>query len=101
MADTLTDKVKRKLDITWDDEGTNARISDIIEGAKPTVRHKIGLPDYYDFETAGQEQAFFLSYCLYEWNHASDEFDDNYRNDLLQLRQKWSLESIKEDGSDD
>ena len=102
MADTLTDKVRRKLDITWDDEVTTSRISDIMENASITIRHKIGLPSTYDFETVGQEQNFFLAYCLYAWNHAEDEFDVNYQNDLLQLRQKWAIEFLKnESGADD
>lgn len=92
MAETLTDKVKRKLDITWSDTGTDARIADIIDAAKPTMRHKLGLPDTYDFEMPGQEQQLLLSWCLYEWNHATDEFDGNYLNDILQVRQRLAAQ---------
>lgn len=92
--DTLTALVKRKLDITWSDDVTDARIKDIIDAAKPTMRHKLGLPDSYEFTAAGQEQALFLSYCLYEWNQAANEFDGNYLNDILQVRQKWTVQGV-------
>lgn len=88
---TLTELVKRKLDITWSDEITDARVADLIANAQPTMRHKLGLPDYYDFTAAGQEQVLFLAYCLYEWNQAVNEFDGNYLNDILQVRQKWEV----------
>lgn len=92
MADnTLTALVKRKLDITWSDETTDARVADIIAAAEPTMRHKLGLPEGFDFTAAGQERSLLLSYCLYEWNQAVSEFDTNYLNDILQVRQKWSV----------
>lgn len=93
MAETLKDKVKRKLDITWTDDGTDARVADIIDIALPTMRHKLGLPETYDFETPGQEQNLLLSWCLYEWNHAADEFDANYLGDVIQVRNKWAVEA--------
>lgn len=92
MAETLKDKVKRKLDITWTDDGTDARVADIIDIALPTMRHKLGLPETYDFETPGQEQNLLLSWCLYEWNHAADEFDANYLGDVIQVRNKLAVE---------
>lgn len=91
MADTLTELVKRKLDITWTDEVTDARVADIVAVAEPTMRHKLGLPEGYDFTAPGQERALLLSWCLYEWNQAANEFDQNYMNDILQVRQKWSV----------
>lgn len=88
---TIKELVKRKLDITWSDEITDARVADLIANAQPTMRHKLGLPDHYDFTAAGQEQVLFLAYCLYEWNQAVNEFDGNYLNDILQVRQKWEV----------
>lgn len=96
MADSnLTALVKRKLDITWSDEETDARVADIIAAAEPTMRHKLGLPEGFDFTAAGQERSLLLSYCLYEWNQSVHEFDGNYLNDILQVRQKWSVRSAE------
>ena len=91
MAHELAALVKRKLNITWSDADTDARVEDIIGLAVPTMRHKLGLPTGYDFKEAGQEQSMLLSFCLYEWNNAAADFDSNYLNDILQIRQKWEV----------
>lgn len=97
MAGTLKDKVKRKLDITWSDEDTDARVDDIIDTAIPTMRHKLGLPEGYAFEEAGPELNLLLAWCLYEWNHAADEFDANYLGDIIQVRNKWAVKGATSD----
>ena len=97
MDDTLTALVKRKLDITWSDDDTDARVADIIAVAEPTMRHKLGLPAGFDFTAPGQERALLLSWCLYEWNQAAAEFDTNYLNDILQVRQKWAVAGVSAD----
>lgn len=94
----LIDQVKRKLNITWEDEDTDARVNDLVSSAQVTMRHKLGLPDEFDFSTAGQENVLFLAWCLYEWNHAAHEFDGNYLGDILQIRQKWEVEASEADG---
>ena len=85
----LVEQVKRKLNITWDDASTEMRLSDIIEAAKPIMRHKLGIWDTkFDFSASGMENSLFLAYCLYAWNHAENEFSDNYASDIMQVRQK-------------
>ena len=91
MSGTLFDLVKGKLNITWSDEDTDSEINRIIEDGQIEMRHKLGAPVSYDFTTEGQERKLFLSWCLYEWNHASNEFDSNYLNDIMQIRQKYEV----------
>lgn len=100
MAQELTAAVKRKLNITWTDKETDARVAEIMANAAVSLRYKLGLPETYTFDTEGQEQSLFLSLCLYEWNHAANEFDANYANDILQIRQKLAVEAEKS-GEDD
>lgn len=84
---TLLKQVKRKLNITWDDEDTNALVEDIIASATPILIHKLGIADPdFDFSEAGAENNLFKSYCLYEFNHVANEFDDNYHNEIAQVR---------------
>lgn len=84
---TLYGQVKRKLNVTWDDAETTARIEEIIESAIPSLKHKLGITDsQFDFSKAGTENILFLAYCLYEWNHCANEFDVNYANDIAQVR---------------
>ena len=40
MTETLFAQVKRKLNITWDDEDTKATVTDIIQSAITVMRHK-------------------------------------------------------------
>ena len=89
MSDRLFEQVKRKLNITWNDDDTNTRVTDIITAAIPTMIHKLGIADpAFDFSAEGTENTLFLNYCLYEYNHCVNEFDDNYKNDIAQTRNK-------------
>lgn len=83
----LIDQVKRKLDITWVDEDTDRRVADIMDSVAPVLKHKLGITDSdYDFSVGGLENMLFLTLCLYEWNHAANEFDVNYANEIAQCR---------------
>lgn len=88
----LFGQVKRKLNITWDDNDTTARIEEIIESAIPTLKHKLGIVDSgFDFSVPGSENTLFLSYCLYEWNHAVNEFEENYHHMIANVRAEWEV----------
>ena len=90
---TLISQVKRKLNITWEDEVTTARIEEIIATAIPDLKHRLGIAsDDFDFSVAGAENVLFLNYCLYEWNHSLAEFDLNYERLIAQVRDKHNVE---------
>lgn len=93
----LLEQVKRKLNITWEDPDTTARLDDIIKSAIPIMIHKLGIdsPDF-DFSNPGMENDLFRAFCFYEWNHAGNEFDDHYANNILQIRAKNEVESYTE-----
>jgi hypothetical protein len=94
---TLFGQVKRKLNITWDDADTTARLEEIIESAIPTLKHKLGIFDSeFDFSAEGTERMLFVNYCLYEWNHCVNEFDANYFNDIAQVQAKWAVKYAEE-----
>lgn len=83
----LIDQVKRKLDITWSDENTDKRVADMMASASPVLKHRLGIAEpEYDFSKPGQENILFLALCLYEWNHLTNEFWDNYADDIAQCR---------------
>lgn len=93
---TLFGQVRRKLNVTWDDDDTTARIEEIIESAIPTMLHKLGIADPdFDFSVPGMENNLFKTYCLYEWNHCASEFDDNYANDIGQIREKNEVDQYR------
>ena len=92
----LIDQVKRKLNVTWSDEDTDARIADIMDSVAPALQHKLGIADpEFDFSAPGRENMLFLAMCLYEWNHSANEFDDNYANEIAQCRAIHEVEYQK------
>lgn len=89
----LKGQVKRKLNITWEDAETDARVEEIISSAIPDLNFKLGITDdSFDYTTAGAANTLLLAYCLYEWNHALDEFDLNYSRMIAQARAKNAVE---------
>lgn len=97
VTNELVLQVKRKLNITWSDADTDSRVNDIINTAIPDLIHKLGIAnDEFDFSEAGAENKLFLAYCLYEWNHCINEFDDNYANDIMQVQAKHEVKYYEE-----
>lgn len=78
--------VRRKLNVTWDDEGTAARLEDVISTVTPALAARLGLPADHEFVRGDPDMALFLSACLYEFSDALDDFWENYRRDLDQAR---------------
>lgn len=84
---TLLSQVERKCNITWSDEDTTTRLTEIIENAIPDLIHRLGITDKdFDFSKPGIENSLFKSYCFYEWNHCLNEFFDNYSESIAQVR---------------
>lgn len=101
MNDVLFAQVKRKLNITWEDEETNLLVREIIESAIPTLKRKLGIVGNFDFSVEGQENTLFRNYCLYEYNHCANEFDENYSNEIAQLQAVHEVKNyLAENGGD-
>lgn len=97
MNELLTAQVKRKLNITWNDEDTNARVAEIIASAIPYLLHRLGIADPdFDFAEPGLENTLFLAWCLYEYNHTVNEFDDNYANLIAIARHRHEVKYYQE-----
>ena len=85
-------QVKRKLNITWEDDETTARIEEIMESAKTDLLHLLGIADSnFDFAVPGAENQLFQNYCLYDWNHVLNEFEENYKLLLMRTKQKHAV----------
>lgn len=102
MLEKLYPQVKRKLNITWSDEDTDSRVEEIIQSAIPALKHKLGIADPdFDFSIYGMENSLFLAYCFYEWNHCLNEFDENYANNIAQVRAIHEVGYFGEESSDE
>ena len=81
--------LRNELNITWNDDETNLRLSRIVANAVETMNFKLGAN--IDYTQQGIEQELFLAYCVYVWNNCANEFDTNYLNDIYQVRQKYEV----------
>lgn len=70
--------VRRKLNITWDDEEAELRVNDVIESVSPALALRCGYEAAHEFASGEPEWALFLNACLYEWSGALDDFWGNY-----------------------
>ena len=92
----LYDFTKRACRVTWEDNDTSERISTIAEDAVVFLHHKLGMPGEPSpgiFLKPGMERMLFANYCLYCWNNMPEEFEANYKRDILTVRHKYEVEA--------
>lgn len=79
--------VRRKLNVTWDDETTNARLEDVVGIVSPRLAPLLGYDISHDFTSEdGPAWGLFLNGCLYEFSDAWDDFEANYAREILSTR---------------
>ena len=79
--------VKRKLNVTWEDEGTDARIGDVVAAVSPRLSSLLGYPPDHAYAAAdGSAWGLFLNGCLYEFSDAWDDFTENYAREIRSVR---------------
>lgn len=74
--------VRRKLNVTWEDEGTDARVADVIAAVSPSLALRCGMDPTHAFSEGEPEWPLFLNACLYEWSDALDDFWRNYAEEI-------------------
>lgn len=94
----LCEMIKRKCRITWSDAETEARVEEIAENANATLRHKLGVREEAEelFLRPGSGRTLFEAYCMYDWNDALEEFDTNYKKEIIAERHKYEVKYAKE-----
>lgn len=106
MNEELEYLVRRKLNITWNDPTTDARVHDIMDDVTPYLEHKLGVGAGYDFTAPGTERSLYLSCCLYEWDHIPrDEWEANYARTIANVQARHTvaayLKEAEPDGDDE
>ena len=98
ISQSLIEQVKNRCYITDDTQITNDRLENIIKSSLTKVKRMIGVPTDYDFEANGNEEELelFLNYCWYAWNDSSNEFKDNYLDDINSIRHKYEVKNYVE-----
>lgn len=79
--------VRRKLNVTWTDADTDARLQDVVDAVSPRLARLVGYPADHEFaSTDGDTWGLFLNGCLYEFSDAWDDFTTNYADEILSTR---------------
>lgn len=80
--ESVLDAVRRKLNVTWDDDTTEYRIADVVAAVSPALALRCGLDQSHEFAAGEPEWALFLNACLYEFSDALDDFWGNYAAEI-------------------
>lgn len=79
------DEVKRRLAVSWEDPETDARVGELAESVALSLSYLLGCSPW-EAQNDGRLKQLYLNACLYEWNNVYDQFRENYRGDIMELR---------------
>lgn len=89
--DDLLKEVKSYLRITWNEEDED--ISKMIERAISYFKSITGVD--VDFVKEGQNRQLLLDRCRYMRNHVVEEFEENFKSEIINLQ--FRLYTVVED----
>lgn len=98
QTNALLDELKLYLDITWEDQHTDAKLSGILARAQTKICAYAGTD--VEFPEGSEELQLLLDMCRYVYNNASEDFEANYLPDLLMLRAKYKTEAMPDEGEE-
>ena len=76
--------VKNYLNITWDDDATDAKVSGIIASAMVYLDDKLG--EAADYTQDGYPRTLLMEYVRYGRDSALDVFENNYQALILGMQ---------------
>lgn len=87
----LLDEVITRLDIPQHDISANNKIKSIVEDAKSHLREFHPELTDEDFDKPSPVRTMAIAYCRYAYSNAEDEFDENYKSDIIALRRRYEV----------
>lgn len=94
VSEGLLDEVKNFLDITWDDEAADKKLTGQIRRGIAYITSKTGV-DASAFDGEGVDyraQELLFNYVLYDRAGSVDQFKKNYLSDIVGLHTRWEVE---------
>lgn len=92
----LLEDLKLTLDVTWQDDDTDRKLTRILERACHVINEYAG--EEIDFESDLTARQLVLDYSRYVWNNVAEEFKTNFGANLLQLRSRYQVKrKLEED----
>lgn len=84
MSAALLSAVKLWCNITWSDEATDTKVSDLIASGEAYIDGKLGAAG--DYDSPGEPLTLLKEYVRYGLSDALDVFEANYLNRLLAMQ---------------
>ena len=84
LPEGLLSDVKNYLNIIWDDEATDAKVSGLIASGMVYLNAKCG--EEADYTKDGMPRTLLMEYVRYARDSALDVFENNYQSLLLGMQ---------------
>lgn len=84
LPEGLLEDVKSSLDITWQDEATDKKVTEYIHSGMRYLNDKAG--ELIDYSWPCDGRTLLMEYVRYARDGALDVFENNYRHLLLALQ---------------
>ena len=95
VSAALLSAVKLWCNITWSDEATDAKVSDLIASGEAYIDGKLGAAG--DYDSPGEPLTLLKEYVRYGLSDALDVFESNYLNRLLAMQHERRVSEYAED----
>ena len=95
VSAALLSAVKLWCSITWSDEATDAKVSDLIASGEAYIDGKLGAAG--DYDSPGEPLTLLKEYVRYGLSDAQDVFEANYLNRLLAMQHERRVSEYAED----
>lgn len=95
VSAALLSAVKLWCSITWSDEATDAKVSDLIASGEAYIDGKLGAAG--DYDDPGEPLTLLKEYVRYGLSDALDVFEANYLNRLLAMQHERRVSEYAED----
>lgn len=89
MPDGLLSDVKNYLNITWEDEATDTKVSGLIASGMMYLNLKYG--EEADYTADGMPRTLLMEYVRYARDSALDVFETNYQSLLLGMQNEKAV----------
>lgn len=90
LPEGLLEDVKNNLDITWDDEATDKKISGLIAAGMAYLDGKLG--EETDYTLDGNPRTLLMEFVRYARDGALDIFETNYLSLLMTAQNARAVE---------
>ena len=94
----LLSDVKNYLNITWDDEATDTKVSGLIASGMMYLNAKYGVEA--DYTADGMPRTLLMEYVRYSRDSALDVFENNYQALLLGMQNERLVSAYAVESTD-